>query len=359
MGGAGPNAKAIAMTCKAAIIGDRFMLSKFFAEAIGEACGDRVACDCKDLPWPDEPLVHGYAESGISGLKEYQGTPEMVAEHARGSDVLVTHLAPLDESVFQALPELGLVVVSRGGPVNVDMAAAARHGVSIVNTPGRNTTAVAQFTVGAIIAETRNITKGHDSMRKGEYRGDLYRFDMVGDELQDLKIGVIGYGAIGKAFTGYMLAFGTKILVHDPFADLLPAHLGAGAEKSELKELLGKSDVVVLLCRVTEDTVGMIGTEEFATMKQGATFVNTARGPLVDYVALYAALASGKLKGAVLDTFAIEPTPPNLPLLRLPNVTLAPHIAGASTTTARNSARRAAEEIRRWISGEPPLSPCA
>ncbi|MDE0113896.1 MAG: oxidoreductase [Albidovulum sp.] len=346
------------MKFKAAIIGDRFMRSEIFVQAIGMACGERVECRGTDLPWPDEPVVHGYAKKGLDGLKEYLGTPESVIEFARGSDMLVTHLAPLNESVFAALPELKMVVVSRGGPVNVDMAAAARHGVIVANTPGRNTTAVAQFTVGAIIAETRNITRGHVYLRQGEYRNDLYRFDTVGKELQDLKFGVIGYGVIGKKFVDYMIAFGTEIFVFDPFAELLPAHRVADVKQLELNELLEISDVVTLLCRVTADNVGMIGEDEFAAMKQGATFVNTARGPLVDYDALYAALTSGKLKGAVLDTFAVEPVPPSLPLLKLPNVTLTPHIAGASTTTAENSARLAAEEIRRWVSGEPPLSAC-
>ena len=347
------------MTIRAAIIGDRFMRSDVYALAIDRACGARVACRCTDLPWPDEPVVHGYAKEGLDGLKEYQGTPEMVVRHAKGSEVLVTHIAPLNDTVFSALPELKLVAVSRGGPVNVDMSAAAKHGVTVVNTPGRNTTAVAQFTFGAIIAETRNVTRGHDSLRRGEYRSDLYRFDMVGEELQDLKIGVVGYGAIGKQFVDYLVPFGPRVFVHDPFAELLPAHIDAGIEKSELNELLRISDVVTLLCRVTESNVGMVGAKEIATMKKGATLVNTARGPLVDYDALYSALAAGKLRGAILDTFAVEPVPPDLPLLKLPNVTLTPHIAGASTTTTSNSAKQAAEEIRRWLNGEPPLSPCS
>ena len=346
------------MTIQASIIGDRFMRSGVFVRAINNVCGDSVACRSTDLPWPDEPIDQGYSETGLSGIKEYQGTPQQVAKHAKGCSVLVTQLAPLNEFVFAALPELKLVVVSRGGPVNVDMSAAARHGVTVVNTPGRNSTAVAQFTVGAIIAETRNISKGHESLRQGEYRGDLYRFDLVGEELQELIIGVIGYGEVGKLFVDHMVALGSRVCVYDPFANLLPKHQGGNVEQVEFKELLMKSDVVTLLCRVTEKNVGIIGAKEFDMMKQGATFVNTARGPLVDYDALYDALASGKLRGAILDTFAVEPVPPDQPLLKLPNVTLTPHIAGASLTTIRNSAKNAAEEIRRWINGEPPLNPC-
>ncbi len=102
----------------------------------------------------------------------------------------------------------------------------------------------------------------------------------------------------------------------------------------------------------------MIGANEFAAMKPGAVVVNTARGPLMDYDALFEALSSGHLGGAMLETFAVEPTNPEDPLLQLPNVTLTPHIAGASRKTVKIAAKKIAEEVRRWISDEPPLSPC-
>ena len=102
-----------------------------------------------------------------------------------------------------------------------------------------------------------------------------------------------------------------------------------------------------------------INADAFARMKRGAVFVNTARGPLVDYDALYQALAAGHLRGAMLKTFAVEPVPPDWPLLRLPNVTLTPHIAGASTTTVRIAAAMVAEEVRRFAAREGPLNPVA
>ena len=102
----------------------------------------------------------------------------------------------------------------------------------------------------------------------------------------------------------------------------------------------------------------MINAETLAAMKPGSTLINTARGPLVDYDALIAALQSGHLRGAMLETFPIEPVPLDSPLLTLPNVTLTPHIAGASLRTVRTAASKAAEEVRRWLGGEPPLNPC-
>lgn len=346
------------MTTEIAIIGDRFMLSAMFEEALRDACGAKVRCHGLDLPWPDEPMEHGYAKPGMDGLKEYMGDPDEVIAHIGPAPVLVTHLAPLSAAMFAAMPDLKLVAVSRGGPVNIDMGAAAEHGVTVVNTPGRNASAVAEFTIGAILAETRNITRGHDALRRGEFRGDLYRADVTGDELSEMTVGVIGYGNIGTRVVRLLRAFGCRILVTDPYVQLLPDDAAAGVTMVELNRLLAESDVVTLHPRVTEETRGMMDAAAFAAMRPGSVIVNTARGPLMDYDALYDALSSGHLGGAMLETFAVEPVPPDWPLLSLPNVTLTPHIAGASLKTVRIAAAKAAEEVRRWIAGEPPLNPC-
>ena len=346
------------MTTEIAIIGDRFMLSAMFEEALHDACGTKVRCHGLDLPWPDEPMEHGYAKAGMDGLKEYMGDPDEVIAHIGPAPVLVTHLAPLSAAMFAAMPDLKLVAVSRGGPVNIDMGAAAKHGVTVVNTPGRNASAVAEFTIGAILAETRNITRGHDALRRGEFRGDLYRADVTGEELSEMTVGVIGYGNIGTKVVRLLRAFGCRILVTDPYVQLLPDDAAAGVTMVELNRLLAESDVVTLHPRVTEETRGMMDAAAFAAMRPGSVIVNTARGPLMDYDALYDVLSSGHLGGAMLETFAIEPVPPDWPLLSLPNVTLTPHIAGASLKTVRIAAAKAAEEVRRWIAGEPPLNPC-
>jgi len=346
------------MTTDIAIIGDRFMLPDMFEAALAEACGDRIACRKLEFAWPDEPMAHGYAEPGLEGLKEYFGTPDEVVAHIGDAPVLVTHLAPLSASMFAAMPKLKLVAVSRGGPVNIDMAAARAHEVRVVNAPGRNASAVAEFTIGAILAETRNITKGHDALRRGEYRGDLYRADITGDELSEMTVGIIGYGAVGTRVVTLLRAFGCRILVYDPYVQLSAEDSAAGVKMVSLETLLGTCDVVSLHPRVTEETRGMIGAEALAAMKPSAILVNTARGPLVDYDALTEALSSGRLRGAMLETFSIEPVPPDWPLLKLPNVTLTPHIAGASVKTVRIAAGKAAEEVRRWLDGEPPLNPC-
>lgn len=343
---------------KIAIIGDRFMLPTVFRDKIVDACGEDHDIRMLEQPWPDEPMEHGYAVEGMAGLKEYMGSAEEIVSFVDDAEILVTQLAPLSSSMFAQLPNLKCVAVSRGGPVNIDMQAARAAGVRVVNTPGRNASAVAEFTLGAILAETRLIRTGHESLRAGEWRGDLYRADRTGRELSEMTVGVVGYGNIGTKVVRLLRAFGTKVIVHDPYVQLSADDLNGGVEQVSFDDLLSRADIVTLHPRVTEETKGMMSADSFAKMKTGAIFVNTARGPLCDYDALYEALVSGQLSAAMLETFAVEPVPADWPLLQLPNVTLTPHIAGASVRTVTYAAEMAAEEVRRYIAGLPPVNPC-
>lgn len=341
-----------------AIIGDRFMLPDAFAAALRPVVGDGVQLRTLELPWPDEPMTHGYAAPGLEGLKEYQGDPDAMADFIGAAQILVDHLAPVTGAMLDRLPGLKLIAVSRGGPVNIDMEAARQRGVLVVNTPGRNASAVAEFTIAAILAETRLIRAGHEALRQGVWRGDLYRADFTGTELSELTVGLIGYGLIGTRVVKLLKPFGCRILVCDPYQQLAAEDVADGVVMTDLDTLLAESDVVSLHARVTDETRGFLAAPQFARMKRGSYFINTARGPMVNYDDLYAALASRHVRGAMLETFWQEPTPPDAPLLKLDNVTLTPHIAGASTTTVRIAARMVAEEVRRWLAGLPPLNPC-
>ncbi|MEA2782969.1 MAG: D-3-phosphoglycerate dehydrogenase / 2-oxoglutarate reductase [Rhodospirillaceae bacterium] len=341
-----------------AVIGDRFMKPEAFVAALESIVGGEADLRSLELAWPDEPMRHGYVDGGIPGLKEYQGDPDEIVGFLDGAEILVNHLAPITGGMLDRLPNLRFIAVSRGGPVNIDMAACRQRGVTVVNTPGRNASAVAEFTIGAILAETRLIRAGHEALRRGEWRGDLYRADRTGSELSELTVGLIGYGLIGTRVVRLLKPFGCRILVADPYQTLDSADAADGVMQVDLDRLLSESDVVSLHARVTEETKGFLGRAQFARMKRGAYFINTARGPMVNYEDLHAALESGHLRGAMLETFWLEPPPPDAPLLKLENVTLTPHIAGASTTTVKIAARMAAEEVRRYLAGEPPVNPC-
>jgi D-3-phosphoglycerate dehydrogenase / 2-oxoglutarate reductase len=340
-----------------AIIGDNFMLPHKFEQAIRNVCRDAVAIRTMRLPFPDEPMENGDTVPGLAGLKEYQGDPDEIVRFVDKAEVLVTHLAPISAEMLDQMRALKFIAVSRGGPVSIDVASARRRGLLVCNTPGRNAGAVAEFTVGAILVETRMIRAGHEALRKGVWQSDLYRADRAARELSEMTVGLIGYGKVGTRVVRLLKPFGCRVLVSDPYAQLSEQDRLNEVKQVSLEALLKQSDIVSLHSRVTPETMKFIGPTQFAAMKRGAYFINTARGALVDANALYEALASGHLSGAMLDTFPIEPVPPHTPLLQLPNVTLTPHIAGASVKTVLNSAQTAAEEVRRYLGGLPPLNP--
>lgn len=347
------------MRRKIAVIGDRFMLSSMFEDALRERCRlFELDVSTHNLPWPDKPMEHGYAVEGMDGLKEYMGSADEVAALTGDAEILVTQLAPLSAGIMDRLPNLKFVAVSRGGPVNIDMKAARERGITVVNTPGRNASAVAEFTIGAILAETRNITKGHDALRKGEYRGDLYRADVTGRELHEMTVGLIGYGEVGRRVVKFLKVFGCRILVSDPYVQLTAEDLRDGVVQTSFETVLAEADVISLHARVTAETTKMVNEDALRRMKPDATLINTARGPLLDYDALTRVMQEGHLRGAMLETFGIEPVPADWPLLQLPNVTLTPHIAGASVHTVRYAAGLAAEEVRRYLAGEPAVNRC-
>jgi len=346
------------MTTKIAVIGDRFMLPSAFQTAIEARLSKAHTMTTLEQPWPDERMEHGYATPGMDGLKEYMGSADEIIAAIDDAEILVTHLAPMSRNMLAQLPNLRCIAVARGGPVNIDMAAAREAGVRVVNVPGRNASAVAEFTIGAILAETRLIRLGHEALREGNFRGDLYRADRTGSELNELTVGVIGYGAVGTRLVQLLKPFGCRILVCDPYKRLSNSDSADGVQQVTLAELLPLADVVTQHARVTPETEHMMNADTFASMKPGSYFVNTARGPLCDYDALLDALNSGHLRGAMLETFSIEPPPVDWPLLQHPNVTLSPHIAGASTRTVTFAAEAIADEVERYVNDQPPINPC-
>ncbi|MGH6760874.1 MAG: 2-hydroxyacid dehydrogenase [Phyllobacterium sp.] len=346
----------LAKTLTVGIIGDGFMQPSFFEKALGERLNGRdVTYRHMLLDWPLK--VQSTKRDASLPVAEFVGRPEDYFDFIADLDILVTHLAPITSDSFDHAPKLKIVAVSRGGPVNIEMPAARERGIVVINTPGRNASAVAEFTVASLLAETRNLIRGHLSVASGEFRREFYHFDHTGPELGELTVGIIGYGDIGTRVARLLQPFGCKILVSDPFKELTGDEKAAGIEKVSFDELLQQSDVVTLHPRVTPQTRGMIGRAQIASMKRGAYLVNTTRGQVLDYDALYEALVSGQIKGAALDTFDPEPPPADWPLLRLPNVTLSPHIAGASRYSITKAANMIAEDIARILEGRDPLYP--
>jgi D-3-phosphoglycerate dehydrogenase len=273
--------------------------------------------------------------------------PAEVTREVDAFDVVVVQFAPLGRRFLEAAARLKVIGVLRGGTENVDVQWATERGITVLNTPGRNARAVAECALGMILSEIRNIARSHACLKRGDWRRTFPNSAAI-PELCGKTVGLIGYGAVGRLVAGYLHAFGSRIVAHDPFAggDPTPAVL------VDLETLLRESDVVSIHARLTPQTHHLVGERELALMKPTAVLVNTARSGLIDEAALVRALAERRIMGAALDVFDTEPLPPDHPLVELDNVTITPHLAGSTIDAFRNSPKLMAEHLTRMLKGE-------
>ncbi|MGA4846775.1 2-hydroxyacid dehydrogenase [Streptomyces sp. G5(2025)] len=332
--------------------GDHFVLPRLLADEVRAATAGTTDVIVRELtlPWPHTPF------GPVGEVHEASGTEDELIEALQGAEVCVTQMAPLTERVLANCPDLRLMCVSRGGPVNANLKAATRHGVAVCHAPGRNAVATAEHTLTLLLAAARGVGDTHTDLRRGVWRGDYYDYDNCGIEIDGATVGLIGYGAIGSRVAKVLVAMGAHVLVHDPY--VAPESLTGVAEHVSLGELLTRSRIVSLHARVTEETTGLIGAPQIARMPRGSVLVNCARGALLDYDAVCDALDSGHLSGAAFDVYPQEPVPADSRLLNSPGIVMTPHIAGASQEVAHKAARIVAGEVARFLRGEP-LAHCA
>ncbi|WP_405582723.1 2-hydroxyacid dehydrogenase [Streptomyces sp. NBC_01092] len=325
--------------------GDHFILPSLITRAVAHEA-ERVTVKELKLGWPLVPF------GPVAEVTEASDAEDELIEALTGARVLVTQMGPVTERVLDACPDLRLVVVCRGGPVNVNLDAAKRHDVRVCYAPGRNAAATAEFTVGLMLAALRRIPQSHNLLAlQGSWEGaTYYTYEHSGLELEDLPVGLVGYGAVGSRVARVLCAFGARVMVYDPYVHG-EIH---GLRVASLDELLRKSRVITLHARLTAETRGLIGARELALLPRGSVVVNAARGPLLDEEALCDALENGRLSAAALDTYATEPLPASSRLHALADhVVLTPHLGGASRAVAEKAAAIAAAEVGRWVRGEP------
>jgi len=330
-----------------AAVGDNFVLPQLFEDALAQQSVAGISCHHTTLPWPQVPF------GTVGNVHEASGTEEETIVAVKDAEIAMTQLAPFTRAVFDASPDLRLVSVCRGGPVNVDLAAATNAGVVVSFAPGRNAQAAAEFSVGMMLAAMRKIGDGNTALHQGTWRGEFYSYSQAGMELAGNTVGVIGFGAIGRLVTTMVLAFGATVLVSDPYLED-DAALPAGVKRVDLETLMSTSRVVTVHARLSEESAHMLNASTLSLMPHGSVLVNTARGGLLDYTALPALLDSGQLGAVALDVFDEEPPPLSWPLLGRDNVLLTPHLAGATQQTAERAATILAADVARFISGQTP-----
>ena len=251
-----------------------------------------------------------------------------ITELMKKADVIFVHQCPVSKEVIKEAENLKYILSCRGGVENIDMEAAKEKGVKVINCPSHNAYAVAEYTIGMILNELRNITRSCTALKNGEWR-EKYQNSEILTELRSQTIGIIGFGTIGRLVIERLKGFHPTILVNDPFADEDKIR-EEGCEPVTKEELLKRSDVVTIHARINAGDPPIIGKEEFGQMKETAYLINTARAVAVDMKELYHALSEHKIMGAAIDVFPTEPVTKDEPLLKLDNITVTNHQGGAT-----------------------------
>ena len=272
------------------------------------------------------------------------GSEERLVERIRDAEIVINvrSSSRFTESVFAACPALKMLSLWGTGTDNVDLPAAARHGVTVTNTPGVSAPSIAEHSLTLMLAAARQIPRMDARTRQGEWaRGQSVQ--MAGKTL-----GIIGLGAIGRRFAQLGAGIGMRVI-----AWTMHPNPALGFTLVELDELYRTSDVVSLHLRLSDQTRGMIGRREFGLMKPEAIFVNTARGAIVDESALIDALSTRRIAAAGLDVFETEPLPAGHPLTRLDNVVLTPHCAGVTPEALEAGLQLSVDNVWNFLAGQP------
>ncbi len=261
-----------------------------------------------------------------------------------GADLLICE-ADFCSGEVMDLP-LRAIVATRGEPSNVDVAAATAAGIPVLHTPGRNADAVAELTVGLLFAVNRRIIPADRDVRTGQVFTETLPYQRYRSELlAGQTFGIVGLGAVGRAVRGRMEGLGLEVIAHDPYVV---------EARHSLEALLATADIVSMHAPPGAETAHMMGAPQFAAMRAGALYLNTARAALHDLDALVAALESGHLGGCGLDHFDGEQLPEGHPLCGRDDVVLTPHIGGASYHTEQVQASMVAADLQRLLAGEQP-----
>lgn len=335
---------------------------------------------CTSIPEKQMKFIEERCEVTICGeLKHGKGnvTEDMTREECRGHEIVVLGDEYAGADTIKAWAESGMkfMGVAKGTPATVDYDAIQEAGLELSYTPGRNRVAVAEFNIGLMIAVARNLTLSATGLSKGDHTGPAKEniYDVpdvknvtfgpldekhpftdygIGFELYGKKLGIAGYGAIGREVAVRAKAFGMEILAYDPY---MPAEVieKDGAKPVDLDTMLAESDMVSLHLPVLPSTKASVNKDWFSKMKKSAYLINTARAAVIHQQDFVEALQNGDIAGAAIDVYWEEPVPANHPLLSMRNVVCTPHMAGLTTDVDSWSGTMMGDEVTAYLKGEP------
>jgi D-3-phosphoglycerate dehydrogenase len=267
-----------------------------------------------------------------------------LASHLETADALIVRSAvQVDEALLQHARRLRVIGRAGVGVDNIDLQAATRKGIAVMNTPGANAVAVAEHTLALMLAMARHLCRANDLMHAGKWE----KKSLQGTELRGKILGIVGLGRIGMEVAKRARAFGMEVIAHDPFVSVAVAK-EQGIQPAKLEEVYAAADYLTLHVGLTAQTTGMINTDAISKMKKGVRIVNCARGELVNEADLAQELKQGQVAVAALDVFAEEP-PKSSPLAALDNVILTPHIAGSTREAQEAVGYQIALQVKEYL----------
>lgn len=284
----------------------------------------------------------------FTSRSEYDSLDDLIADVDR-FDAIITRTEPVTAELIDAADALQVIAKHGAGMDNIDIEAATRNGVVVANTPGANTTAVAEHAATLLLATKRRVVRADASTREADWR----RHDFRGRELSDRTLGLFGAGNAGQELARLLSGFGVTCVAYDPFvdADDLPENVSL---VDSVEALFDAADDVSVHAPLTEDTRHAIGAAELARLPADGVVVNTARGGIVDEAALVEALDAGEIDGAGIDVYETEPPTADDPLLDRSEVVLTQHNAGVTVEALENMSREAAANVRTVYDGRTP-----
>ncbi|MGA2673169.1 MAG: phosphoglycerate dehydrogenase [Terracidiphilus sp.] len=283
------------------------------------------------------------AEPGWEVLTHDQLPDGLPAALADADALVVRSAVQADDALMASAPKLRVIGRAGVGVDNIDADAATRRGIVVMNTPGANAVAVAELTIGLMLALARKVPAANAGMHAGRWEKKI----LQGAELRGKTLGILGLGRIGLEVAKRAKGFGLEIVGSDPFVSAAVAREN-GIKLVTLDELIAGSDYITLHVGLTPQTTGVINAKTLAAMKKGVRIINCARGELIDDAALVEALKSGQVAGAALDVFAVEPAK-NTPYAELDNVILTPHIAGSTAEAQEAVGIQIARQVRDYL----------
>ena len=272
--------------------------------------------------------------------------PDQLYTSIADCDLLIVHLCPVTRKLLANANKLKAILLCRGGTENVDLQAATEKGIIVSNNPAHNASAVAEYTIGVILCETRNIARADAALKNGIWREKFPNTETTIRELKDMTVGIMGFGAVGRLVAEKLSVFGCNIFIYDPYISE-SAYDFINFTFVDKKTLLNKSDIITIHARSDK---AIITEAEFSEMKRHPYLVNTSRSVLVDSNALKDALENNVLLGAAIDVFETEPQIPDF-YRHYDNLTITNHRGGDTINSYKDAPVFAIENYRRFLDG--------